>query len=148
VYFDRAQASTAALAAAGERAARLSRLVFNYLHPVMVGGIVVTAVGDERLLHDPGEPVGWASALVVLGGPALFLAGHAAYVMALGEAGVAVRGAGTLLLFALSPVAVASRAPIAVPAGAALLITVGVIVADRVSARRAAQSRGPRSPLR
>ncbi|MEU8156148.1 low temperature requirement protein A [Micromonospora sp. NPDC048986] len=148
VYFDRAQASTAALAAAGERAARLSRLVFNYLHPVMVGGIVVTAVGDERLLHDPGEPVGWASALVVLGGPALFLAGHAAYVMALGEAGVAVRGAGTLLLFALSPVAVALRAPIAVPAGAALLITVGVIVADRVSARRAAQSRGPRSPLR
>lgn len=148
VYFDRAQASTAALAAAGERAGRLSRLVFNYLHPVMVGGIVVTAVGDERLLHDPGEPVGWASALVVLGGPALFLAGHAAYQMALGEAGVVARVAATLLLLALSPAAVALRAPVALVAGVALLITVGVIVADRVSARRAAQSRGPRSPLR
>ncbi|WP_192581046.1 low temperature requirement protein A [Micromonospora noduli] len=148
VYFDRAQASMAALAAAGERAGRLSRLVFNYLHPVMVGGIVVAAVGDERLLHDPGEPVGWASALVVLGGPALFLAGHAAYEMALGQAGVVARVAATLLLLALSPAAVALRAPVAVAAGVALLITVGVIVADRVSARRASQSRGPRSPLR
>ncbi|MFI6063704.1 hypothetical protein ACIA47_00350 [Micromonospora sp. NPDC051227] len=52
------------------------------------------------------------------------------------------------LVYVLSAVAVALRAPIALAAGAVLLITVGVIVADRVSARRTAQSRGPRSPLR
>ncbi|MFI6240042.1 low temperature requirement protein A [Micromonospora sp. NPDC050795] len=148
VYFDRAQASMAALAHAGARAGRLSRLVFNYLHPVMVGGIVVTAVGDERLLHDPGKPVGWSSALVVLGGPALFLAGHAAYQMTLRDDGVVARVAAALLLLALCPAAVALRAPVALAAGAALLVTVGVIVADRVSGRRAPQSRGPRSPLR
>ncbi|MEU8421116.1 low temperature requirement protein A [Micromonospora sp. NPDC048835] len=148
VYFDQAQASMRALAAAGARAGRLSRLVFNYLHPVMVGGIVITAVGDERLLHAPGEPVDWASALVVLGGPALFLAGHAAYQMALVDTGVLARVTATLLLLALSPAAVALRAPVALAAGAALLITVGVIVADWLAGRRVSQSRGPRSPLR
>ncbi|MCX5065003.1 low temperature requirement protein A [Micromonospora lupini] len=152
VYFDRAQAGTAVLAGAGERAGGLSRLLFNYLHPVMVAGIVVTAVGDERLLHAPGESVDRASALVVLGGPALFLAGHAAYQMVLGYAGVTARVAAALLLLALSPAAVAVRVPVAVAAGGALLITVAVIAADWVSGRRAPsrgpQSRGPRSPLR
>ncbi|MFG2049661.1 low temperature requirement protein A [Micromonospora sp. NPDC048935] len=148
VYFDRAQAAMVALAGAGRRAGRLSRLVFNYLHPVMVAGIVVTAVGDEFLLHAPGEPVGWATALVVLGGPALFLAGHAAYQFALGDGGSVARAAATVLLLALSAPAVALRVSLAVAASAALLITGAVIVADRVSSRRAAQSRGPRSPLR
>ncbi|MFG1649955.1 low temperature requirement protein A [Micromonospora sp. NPDC049275] len=148
VYFDRAQAVMAALAAAGERAGRLSRLVFNYLHPVMVAGIVVTAVGDERLLHAPGEPVGWAGALVVLGGPALFLAGHAAYQTVLRHPGVAARAAAALLLMALTPVAVALRAPVALAVGAALLVTASVIVADWMSGRGTPQSRGPRSPER
>ncbi|WP_422740321.1 low temperature requirement protein A [Micromonospora sp. WMMD729] len=148
VYFDRADTVMRALAEAGERAGRLSRLVFNYLHPVMVGGIVVTAVGDERLLHAPGHAVGWADALVVLGGPAVFLAGHAAYQLALGFAGVAGRVTATLLLLALIPGAVALGAPVAVTAGAALLVTAAVIVADLVSDRRVSQSRGPRSPLR
>ncbi|MFI5924460.1 low temperature requirement protein A [Micromonospora sp. NPDC051543] len=148
VYFDQADTVMRALAEAGERAGRLSRLVFNYLHPVMVGGIVVTAVGDERLLHAPGHPVGWADALVVLGGPALFLAGHAAYQLVLGFAGVAGRVTATLLLLALVPGTVALGAPVAVTAGAALLMTAAVIVTDRVSERRVPQSRGPRSPLR
>ncbi|MEU8331814.1 low temperature requirement protein A [Micromonospora sp. NPDC048839] len=148
VYFDRAQAVLAALAGAGQRAGRLSRLLFNYLHPVMVAGIVVASVGDERLLRAPGEPVGWAGALVMLGGPALFLAGHAAYQLVLRDSGAVARAAAAVLLLALSPAAVALRSPVAVAAGAALLVTVGVIVADQVSARRVGQSRGPRSPLR
>ncbi|MEU7655556.1 low temperature requirement protein A [Micromonospora taraxaci] len=148
VYFDRAHAGISALAAAGERSGRLSRLLFNYLHPVMVGGIVVTAVGDERLLSHPGQPVDWATALVLLGGPALFLAGHAAYQIALGHAGATSRAVATLLLLALTPAAVALRVPLAVAASAALLITGAVIVADWMAGRQVSQARGPRSPLR
>ncbi|MER7892742.1 low temperature requirement protein A [Micromonospora sp. NPDC094482] len=149
VYFDRsAPAGVAVLAGAGERTGRLGRLAFNYLHPLLVAGIVVTAVGDERLLSGPGERADVARALVVLGGPALFLAGHAAYQAVLGQPGWASRGAGALLLLAMSAVAAALRVPLAAAAAVALLVTVGVIVADRLPGRWSPQRRGPRSPLR
>jgi low temperature requirement protein LtrA len=45
----------------------------------MVGGIIAVAAGDEVVLSHPGAvgeaPVSW----LVLGGTALFIAGHAAY---------------------------------------------------------------------
>ncbi|MEU5566308.1 low temperature requirement protein A [Micromonospora musae] len=149
VYFDRtAQAVTTVLTHAGERAGRLSSVAFNYLHPVMVAGIIVSAVGDERLLHDPGGPLDTGTALVVFGGPALFLAGHAAYQLVLLRRGWASRVVVVLVLLAAVPVTVALRLPVAVGEVVALLSTAGVIVADRVAQRRAGQGRGPRSPLR
>ena len=45
----------------------------------MIGGIIVTAAADERVLADPSAAAGTATALMVLGGSALFLAGHAAF---------------------------------------------------------------------
>ncbi|WP_158609937.1 low temperature requirement protein A [Micromonospora musae] len=149
VYFDRtAQAVTAVLTHAGERAGRLSRVAFNYLHPVMVAGIIVSAVGDERLLRDPGGLLDAGTALVVFGGPALFLAGHAAYQLVLLRRGWAGRLGAVLVLLAAAPVTVALRLPVAVGEVVALLSTVAVIIADRGADRRAGQGRGPRSPLR
>ncbi|MEV6375642.1 low temperature requirement protein A [Micromonospora musae] len=149
VYFDRtAQAVTAVMTHAGERAGRLSSVAFNYLHPVMVAGIIVSAVGDERLLHDPGGPLDTGAALVVFGGPALFLAGHAAYQLVLLRRGWTSRLVVVLVLLAAVPVTVALRLPVAVGEVVALLSTAGVIVADRMAQRRAGQGRGPRSPLR
>ena len=45
----------------------------------MVAGIIVTAVGDELTIAHPGGHAGVATAATVLGGPALFLAGHALF---------------------------------------------------------------------
>ena len=42
----------------------------------MVAGIIVTAVGDELVIAHPFEQAGPATVATVLGGPALFLAGH------------------------------------------------------------------------
>ncbi|MBM0231061.1 low temperature requirement protein A [Micromonospora sp. STR1_7] len=149
VYFARsAPAAAEVIARAGERTGALGRLAFNYLHPVMVAGIIVTSAGDEKLLREPGAPATPAGALFTLGGPALFLAGHAAYRAVLWRTLPTSRIAAVVVLLALVPAAVALRVPVAVAAAAALLITVAVIVADRVSGRRAPQSRGPRSPLR
>ena len=45
----------------------------------MVAGIIVCAAADEKVVSDPGATASTASAWMVLGGPALFLAGHAAF---------------------------------------------------------------------
>jgi len=46
---------------------------------VMVAGIIVTAAGDEKILTAPSAIASAPSAWMILGGPALFVAGHAAF---------------------------------------------------------------------
>ncbi|WP_433134024.1 low temperature requirement protein A [Micromonospora sp. CA-240977] len=145
VYFARsAAAATEVVAHAGERTGALSRVAFNYLHPVIVAGVIVTSAGDERLLREPGAPATTVAALFTLGGPALFLAGHAAYKALLWRTLPTSRISAVVLLLALIPVGVGLGASVAVCATAALAVTVAVIVADRSRAvrprRRAAGS--------
>lgn len=149
VYFARsAPAAAEVVAHAGERTGALGRLAFNHLHPVMVAGIIVTSAGDELLLREPGAPASTVAALFTLGGPALFLAGHAAYKAVLWRTLPTSRIAAVLLLLALIPLFVKVGISVAACATVALAVTVAVILADRVTRARAAQSRGPRSPLR
>ncbi|MFG3556623.1 low temperature requirement protein A [Micromonospora sp. NPDC047557] len=139
VYFARsASAATEVIARAGRRTGALSRLAFNYLHPVMVAGIVVTSAGDERLLHARGAAATTVDALFTLGGPALFLAGHAAYKAVLWRALPSSRIVAVLVLLALIPAGVALGAPVAACATAAVAVTVAVIITDRLRVRRAA----------
>ncbi|MEU8220626.1 low temperature requirement protein A [Micromonospora taraxaci] len=140
VYFARtAPAATQVIAQAGERTGALSRVAFNYLHPVIVAGVIVTSAGDERLLREPGAPTTTVTALLTLGGPALFLAGHAAYMAVLWRTVPTSRIAAVVVLLALMPVCVALKAAAAVCAAAALAVTVAVILADRSQARRGVQ---------
>ncbi|MFF5181615.1 low temperature requirement protein A [Micromonospora sp. NPDC000316] len=138
VYFARsATAATEILARAGDRTGALSRLAFNYLHPVMVAGIVVTSAGDERLLREPGAPATPVAALFILGGPALFLAGHAAYKAVLWRIPPVSRLVAVAVLVALVPVSVGLAVPVAACSAAAVAVTIAVILTDR---RRAARS--------
>lgn len=45
----------------------------------MVAGIIVTAAADEKVLAHPSATPDTATALMILGGTGLFLAGHAAF---------------------------------------------------------------------
>lgn len=140
VYFARsAPAATEVIAGAGERTGALSRVAFNYLHPVMVAGIIVTSAGDEQLLRQPGAPATAATALFTLGGPALFLTGHAAYKAVLWRTLPTSRITAVVVLLALVPVGVGLEAPVAACATAALVVTVAVIMTDRVRVRAAAR---------
>ena len=61
---------------------RLARSGYTYLHLPIVAGIIVAAVADELVLHHPGGHDGHtdiATACVILGGPALYLAGNALF---------------------------------------------------------------------
>src|SRR5439155_10347017 len=79
VYFDRAAADSAHEIAASADPGRLARNAFHWIHPLIVGGIIVTAAADELVLDDPTARGRMSTAWLVLGGPALFLAGHALF---------------------------------------------------------------------
>jgi low temperature requirement protein LtrA len=55
---------------------RIARLAYTYIHILLVAGIILAAVGDERVLAHPGGRLGFLDAAVILGGPWLFLAGN------------------------------------------------------------------------
>ena len=54
---------------------RIARLVYTYIHLLLVGGIILSAVGDEFVLAHPVGHTDWPTAIAVVGGPLLFVAG-------------------------------------------------------------------------
>jgi low temperature requirement protein LtrA len=79
LYFDRSAEESARLIAASADPGRLGRSAYHFIHPIMVGGIILTAAADDLVLTAPGA-VGVAStAWLILGGAALYIAGHLAF---------------------------------------------------------------------
>ena len=79
VYFDQSAEAAAEKIARSDDPGRLGRSAYHLIHPIMVAGIIVGAAADEKVLADPAATASTASAWMILGGPALFLAGHAAF---------------------------------------------------------------------
>ena len=105
-----------------------------YAHVIMVAGIVSIAVGDELVIQDPLEHTRPAWIAVILGGPALFLAGRATFEYAVFGRVSRRRVIGALTLVAISP---AMRpVPALAAATAAALILAGVAIADAVRTPR------------
>ena len=55
---------------------RVARVVYTYVHVPIVAGIVVCAVADEIVISHPDGHVGLREALVIFGGPVLYLLGN------------------------------------------------------------------------
>ncbi len=79
VYFDRSAEAGAERVAGSADPGWLGRSAYHFIHPIMVGGIIVIAAADERVLTEPTDRTSASTAWLVLGGTALFLAGHAAF---------------------------------------------------------------------
>ncbi|MFE9693472.1 low temperature requirement protein A [Micromonospora sp. NPDC005806] len=111
-----------------------------YAHLVMVAGIVAISVGDELVIEHPfgHTPPAWVA--VVLGGPALFLAGRAIFEYAVFGRVSRNRVAGVLVLAVISPATI-FLPPVLVAAAAALVLA-GIVVTDAARARR----RPPQEP--
>jgi low temperature requirement protein LtrA len=82
LYFDQSAEAAAEEIARSDDPGRLGRSAYHLIHPVMVAGIIVSAAADQKILSDPAATVSTASAWMILGGPALFLAGHAGFKLA------------------------------------------------------------------
>ncbi len=79
LYFDRSADAATQRVAHSADPGRLGRSAYHFIHPIMIAGIIVTSTADERVLADPAATITASTAWLVLGGTALFLAGHAAF---------------------------------------------------------------------
>jgi low temperature requirement protein LtrA len=78
IYFDRGADASAEAIERSKDPGRLGRSAYHYIHPFMVAGIIVVAAADQNIAS-PGSELHGAAAWMTLGGPALFLAGNAAF---------------------------------------------------------------------
>ena len=58
---------------------RLARDAYTYLHVPIVAGIIAVAVGDDLLITEPQRALHGVGLAMVVGGPALFLAGESLF---------------------------------------------------------------------
>jgi low temperature requirement protein LtrA len=76
VYFDTGAERGSRRIAGDDDPGRLARLSYTYLHIPIVAGIIVVALGDELVLAHPSGHTSTATALAIVGGPALYLLGN------------------------------------------------------------------------
>ncbi len=127
-YFARHAAAAARTIARSLDPARVARAGYAYGHAVMVGGVIVTAVAIDLLIEDPGVVTTTATAAVILGGPALYIAGNALFKYALIGAVPRDRTIAFALLVALSALTEsATRLELMV---AATAVTAGLAIAS------------------
>ncbi|HUB22909.1 MAG TPA: low temperature requirement protein A [Streptosporangiaceae bacterium] len=130
VYFDQSAGAAAEKIARSEDPGRLGRSAYHLIHPVMVAGIIVGAAADEKVLADPAATASTASAWMILGGPALFLAGHAAFKLVVWRdvSWPRVAGIAVLALLGLAATAIPQLGLAACAAG----VVTAVAAADRL----------------
>jgi low temperature requirement protein LtrA len=123
IYFSaHADAASEAIAASDDPG-RIARLAYTYMHIPLVAGIVLSAAGDELVLAHPDGHVTAITATVLIGGPALFLAGALLFKFSIFRIVAPSRAGGLVLLIALIP-----AAQFTTPLGLTAL-TSGVLVA-------------------
>ena len=96
----------------------------------MVAGIIVAAAADQKVLSAPGATASTSSAWMILGGPALFLAGHAAFKLVVWRhvSWPRVTGVAVLALLGLAAKAIPELGLAACAAG----VVVAVAATDRL----------------
>ncbi|QGN48210.1 low temperature requirement protein A [Micromonospora sp. WMMD558] len=133
IYIFRAGELLSAAIAAAPDPARRARFAFH-THLAMVAGVVVTSVGAELVIAHPLGHSRPAWAAVVLGGPALFLAGRATFEYVVFARVSRSRLTGLLALAALAPAM--PHVPPLLSGVAATAVLAGVAAADAARARR------------
>ena len=137
IYFDAGMEQGSRNISISADPGRLGRIAYTYIHLPIIAGIIVEAVADELILAHPDGPCDAVSAAVVLGGPALYLAGNALFKRSIGVALPRSHLAGLLLLLASALFsAIASVLAIATAAMLALIVVAGSETRAAARARR------------
>jgi low temperature requirement protein LtrA len=130
VYFDQSAADSAAEIESSRDPGRLARSAFHWIHPLIVGGIIVTAAADEKVLEHPAAHGETPTAWLILGGTALFLGGHAAFKAAVWRTISWPRVSGVVVLLALG--VLAPHTATLTLSICSLAVLVAVAIADRL----------------
>jgi low temperature requirement protein LtrA len=75
IYFSSHADEASCAIADSDDPGRLARTAYTYAHLPLIAGVILTASGDELVLAHPGGVLTPAMGALLLGGPALFLAG-------------------------------------------------------------------------
>lgn len=100
---------------------RLGRLAYTYIHILLVGGIVLFAVGDEMMLAHPLGHADIRAGIALAGGPLLFLIGNALFKRAVFGEVLLSHMTGCVLLAGLVGLG-AVLPPLSIGAGAACVL--------------------------
>jgi low temperature requirement protein LtrA len=135
LYFDRSARDAGEVIAHSADPGRLGRSAYHFIHPVMVAGIIVAAAADGATAEAAarGGASGTVSpwvAWLILGGPALFLAGHAAFKAVVWRR-ISWHRVAAVVVLALLGLLAPHASAIALAACAAAVV-VAVIAADQV----------------
>ncbi len=137
VYFDGADsAGEHYLAKAqGVQRANLGTDAYTYLHFLLIGGVIISALGVETVItHVTGdEPLGLFGAAALFGGTALYLAGHAFFWRRISGKWAPWRLVGGVLLLALIPIG-AGLLPL-VALALAVVVAAGIAASDLIRYR-------------
>lgn len=110
LYFDRAEGAGREVIAAAADPGRLGLLAYTYGHIPIVAGIIATAAADEVTMAHPNAPSTVTSTALILGGPALYLAGLSLFKWILWDIVPWTRLAAIAALVALVPLSAVTSA--------------------------------------
>jgi low temperature requirement protein LtrA len=105
IYFSSTAEAASEAIAQSSNPGRIARVAYTYSHLLPVAGIIVAAVGDEWVLHQPMGHADLKIAAAVIGGPALFLFGTLVFKLAVFRRWSHTRIVGLMVLAALVPAA-------------------------------------------
>lgn len=126
LFFSAKHEAASEVIATTENAGAMARAAYTYAPIPVVAGIVVTAVGDEMVLAHPGGHMEAAAVWVLLGGPALFMAGTCLAIFAVWGDWPRSRVVGLAALGGLAAIATGLTPLLLTAASTAVLIAVGV----------------------
>jgi low temperature requirement protein LtrA len=52
---------------------------FHYVHVILIAGIIVSAAADDLVILHPDQRIGWPTAWLLIGGPAIYIVGNGLY---------------------------------------------------------------------
>ncbi|HEX6123130.1 MAG TPA: low temperature requirement protein A, partial [Ktedonobacterales bacterium] len=145
IYFDRSAEKSARRIATSSDPGRLGRSAYHTIHPIMVAGIIVVAAADDTVLAHPAAVGDAATAWLVLGGTALFLAGHALFKIVVWRVTPWSRLAAILALGLLG--LLAPHVSALVLGCCAVVVVVAVAVSDRLLYLSTTSAESPAEPM-
>jgi len=133
LYFASRAGQAAEAVTRADDPARMARGAFAYAHAIMVAGVIVVAVAVDLTIAHPGGTTPPAAVAVLLGGPAIYLAGDALLKYSLmrkvpwpGLAGIAV--------LALLSLTAGTAGPLALSIAAALVVAALAVASNALPA--------------
>jgi low temperature requirement protein LtrA len=143
LYFDRSAEEAAKQIAASADPGRLGRSAYHLIHPIMVGGVILTAAADDLVLARPDAVGVPSTSWLILGGPALYIAGHLAFKLTVWRT-LSVPRVGAIVALCLLGLVAPHVSALALSACAAATV-LAVAVADYLAGRGrpAATAAGP-----